>query len=85
MLGCLRCLVAVHCLACTQAGAQVSETSASDSKKAVERLIFGLPIPAPSSDGTCSPASSTPVRYGMNSTTSCALELTGDQLLTFCK
>lgn len=67
-----------------QAGTLVTDSSSGADKTAISRLTYGLPLPGPSSDGTCSPTSLTPVRFGYNSSVTCSIPLTGDDLADFC-
>lgn len=57
---------------------------AGSAKTAIQRLTFGLPLPAAGDDGLCAPSSSIPTRYGYNASVSCGVELTGAQLQSFC-
>ncbi|GAX86416.1 hypothetical protein CEUSTIGMA_g13826.t1, partial [Chlamydomonas eustigma] len=55
------------------------------SKTAIQRLTSGIPLPVGSVDGTCSAASLSPLRFGVNTTSSCNVKMTLADLQSYCK
>ena len=67
---------------CVQAGGLV--TSPNDTRRAIQSIASGLPVPAPAVGGACDATVMSSVRYGYNTTSSCSYSLTATQLENFC-
>lgn len=60
-------------------------TEPGGSRQAISRFRDGFPVPAPSAQGSCSPASTTAARFGANMTSSCSVTMSAADLRTFCE
>lgn len=74
------------CPTLVQAGSLQQYTDpAVGQKQAIERLTYGFPLPSGDLNGICSPTGLTPVRYGFNTTSTCAQPLTLSGLQNVCE
>jgi len=65
-------------------GTVANQDPLQGTKKAIQRLAFGTPLPAGNQDGECSPTSGAQVRFGYNATSTCAITLSGSELASWC-
>ncbi len=69
----------------SQAGTLATFTDNTTEKRAVSRLVGGMPLPAPGQAGACSPTALAAARFGFNTSSSCSVSLDADELESFCK